>query len=112
MQDRRNSVGTLWRSTVAGARATSETRYCIPILMRLSLSKPEYSPHNPTMAQLSIQSLLLAGTCILSPALAINQQLIGTWSTKSAKVITGPVRFYSWNRRLALAKMAFDEQKC
>jgi len=42
------------------------------------------------MAPLSIQSLLAAGACLISTTSAINTQLVGTWSTKSAKVLTGP----------------------
>jgi hypothetical protein len=45
------------------------------------------------------KSLLLVGTCLISFASAINTQLVGTWSTKSARVLTGPVCFYSWNGR-------------
>ncbi|TVY39012.1 Protein rot1 [Lachnellula occidentalis] len=43
------------------------------------------------MASLSLPSLLLAGACLVSSATAaIDKQLVGTWSTKSGKVITGP----------------------
>ncbi|KUJ10341.1 uncharacterized protein LY89DRAFT_689620 [Mollisia scopiformis] len=42
------------------------------------------------MASFSLQSLLIAGACLASSATAINTQLVGTWSTKSAKVLTGP----------------------
>ncbi|RDW79697.1 protein ROT1 [Coleophoma cylindrospora] len=40
----------------------------------------------------SIQSLLFAGACLLTTASAatLDAQLVGTWSTKSAKVFTGP----------------------
>ncbi|TVY90352.1 Protein rot1 [Lachnellula willkommii] len=43
------------------------------------------------MASLSLSSLFLAGACLVSSATAaIDNQLVGTWSTKSGKVITGP----------------------
>ncbi|TAQ90246.1 hypothetical protein B7494_g1413 [Chlorociboria aeruginascens] len=42
------------------------------------------------MAPHTTLSVLLASACIISPAFAINSQLVGTWSTKSAKVLTGP----------------------
>lgn len=57
------------------------------------------------MPPVSIQSLLL-GACLFTPIFAaIDAQLVGTWSTKSAKVMTGPVRFPlrpldSYGRRL------------
>jgi len=51
------------------------------------------------MASLSLHSLLAAGACLVSSASAINAALVGTWSTKSAKVLTGSVCYYSWNRR-------------
>ncbi|PVH86060.1 hypothetical protein DL98DRAFT_450865 [Cadophora sp. DSE1049] len=38
---------------------------------------------------LSLHSLLIAGACLISSASALNAQLVGTWSTKSAKVLTG-----------------------
>jgi hypothetical protein len=57
-----------------------------------------------TMAPHSLQSLLLAGTYLICSTTAqIDTQLVGTWSTKSAKVLTGPVCFYSWN---TLSKIA------
>ncbi|TVY80345.1 Protein rot1, partial [Lachnellula suecica] len=48
--------------------------------------------HHATMASLSLQSLVLAGAYLASSVAAdtIDAQLVGTWSTKSAKVITGP----------------------
>ncbi|KAH8597230.1 chaperone for protein-folding within the ER, fungal-domain-containing protein [Bisporella sp. PMI_857] len=43
------------------------------------------------MASLTFQSLLLAGAYItLTTAAQIDTQLVGTWSTKSGKVLTGP----------------------
>ncbi|KAH7383668.1 chaperone for protein-folding within the ER, fungal-domain-containing protein [Cadophora sp. MPI-SDFR-AT-0126] len=42
------------------------------------------------MSSLSLHSLLIAGACLISSASALNAQLVGTWSTKSAKVLTGP----------------------
>jgi len=42
------------------------------------------------MASLSLQSLLIAGACLITTTSAINAELVGTWSTKSAKVLTGP----------------------
>ncbi|KAI9054736.1 hypothetical protein LZ554_001887 [Drepanopeziza brunnea f. sp. 'monogermtubi'] len=42
------------------------------------------------MQSLSLQSLLVAGACLASAASALNTKLVGTWSTKSAKVLTGP----------------------
>ncbi|KAE8450518.1 Reversal of tor2 lethality [Mollisiaceae sp. DMI_Dod_QoI] len=42
------------------------------------------------MASFSLQSLLIAGACLATSVGAINPQLVGTWSTKSAKVLTGP----------------------
>jgi hypothetical protein len=44
------------------------------------------------MASLSLQSLLVASACLIISTSAINADLVGTWSTKSAKVLTGPVR--------------------
>ena len=45
------------------------------------------------MPSMKFQSLLIAGACLASTASAqIDPQLVGTWSTKSSKVITGPVR--------------------
>lgn len=38
----------------------------------------------------SLRSLLLAGLASTATA-QIDNQLVGTWSTKSAKVLTGPV---------------------
>lgn len=43
------------------------------------------------MASLSLQSLLVASAYLIGSTAAIDTQLVGTWSTKSAKVITGPV---------------------
>ncbi|EPE31300.1 hypothetical protein GLAREA_12603 [Glarea lozoyensis ATCC 20868] len=43
------------------------------------------------MPSMTLQSLLIAGVCLASTASAqIDPQLVGTWSTKSAKVLTGP----------------------
>jgi len=43
------------------------------------------------MPSFSLQSLLLAGACLIcTTAAQIDKQLVGTWSTKSAKVLTGP----------------------
>ncbi|KAG9234959.1 chaperone for protein-folding within the ER, fungal-domain-containing protein [Amylocarpus encephaloides] len=43
------------------------------------------------MPSFIIQSLLIAGASVVSTAsAAIDPQLVGTWSTKSAKVFTGP----------------------
>ncbi|KAK0128899.1 Reversal of tor2 lethality [Cadophora gregata] len=41
------------------------------------------------MSSLSLHSLLIAGVCIISSASALDTKLVGTWSTKSAKVLTG-----------------------
>ncbi|KAG4439494.1 Reversal of tor2 lethality [Cadophora sp. M221] len=41
------------------------------------------------MFSVSLQSLLIAGACLASSVSALNAQLVGTWSTKSAKVLTG-----------------------
>jgi len=47
------------------------------------------------MASLSLGSLLVAIAYLVSTvtAIAIDPQLVGTWTTKSAKVLTGPVCF-------------------
>lgn len=60
-----------------------------------------------TMASLSLHSLLLTSAYLLSPVFAIDAQLAGTWSTKSAKVLTGPVcaRFSSWRQSSNLSIM-------
>ncbi|KAE9363073.1 hypothetical protein N431DRAFT_550813 [Stipitochalara longipes BDJ] len=42
------------------------------------------------MASLSLQSLLVASAYLFTTTSAINAALVGTWSTKSAKVLTGP----------------------
>jgi len=43
------------------------------------------------MTLLSLQSLLFAGACLVSRGYAqVDAQLVGTWSTKSGKVLTGP----------------------
>jgi hypothetical protein len=42
------------------------------------------------MASLSLQSLLFASAYLFTTTSAINAALVGTWSTKSAKVLTGP----------------------
>ncbi|KAJ5052149.1 uncharacterized protein L3040_001908 [Drepanopeziza brunnea f. sp. 'multigermtubi'] len=42
------------------------------------------------MQSLSLKSLLVVGACLASAASALNTKLVGTWSTKSAKVLTGP----------------------
>ncbi|CZT43794.1 probable Protein rot1 [Rhynchosporium secalis] len=42
------------------------------------------------MAPVSFHSLFIAGACLASTATALNAKLVGTWSTKSAKVLTGP----------------------
>ncbi|KAL2061804.1 hypothetical protein VTL71DRAFT_7182 [Oculimacula yallundae] len=42
------------------------------------------------MSPVSLHSLLIAGACLASTATALNAKLVGTWSTKSAKVLTGP----------------------
>ncbi|RDL38833.1 Protein ROT1 [Venustampulla echinocandica] len=44
----------------------------------------------PTMLSFSLQSLLIASAALIGSTAAIDAQLVGTWSTKSAKVITGP----------------------
>lgn len=65
-----------------------------------------------TMASLCLQSLLLASAFLISPSIAaqaLDTQLVGTWSTKSAKVLTGPVCFYSWNRP---AKKSHEDENC
>jgi hypothetical protein len=47
------------------------------------------------MASPSLQSSLLLSVCLLCTiTAAINAQLVGTWTSKSAKVITGP-NFYN-----------------
>merc|ERR1712225_233445 len=43
-----------------------------------------------TMSSRSLQSLLIVGACLISSASALNAKLVGTWSTKSAQVLTGP----------------------
>ena len=45
------------------------------------------------MAFFNFQTFLLAGAYLTSAAsaLTIDTQLVGTWSTKSGKVLTGPV---------------------
>jgi hypothetical protein len=45
------------------------------------------------MASLSLRSILAATGYFISivSAIAIDPQLVGTWTTKSAKVLTGPV---------------------
>jgi hypothetical protein len=45
------------------------------------------------MVTRSLQSILAVVACLISAVTAINPQLVGTWSTKSAKVLTGPVCF-------------------
>ncbi|PMD20057.1 hypothetical protein NA56DRAFT_601944 [Hyaloscypha hepaticicola] len=42
------------------------------------------------MAPICLQALLLASACLFTTTSAINAALVGTWSTKSAKVLTGP----------------------
>ncbi|KAK2630447.1 hypothetical protein QTJ16_001267 [Diplocarpon rosae] len=42
------------------------------------------------MVSLNLQSLLIVGACLTNSASALNAQLVGTWTTKSAKVLTGP----------------------
>ncbi|KAF4630559.1 hypothetical protein G7Y89_g7576 [Cudoniella acicularis] len=42
------------------------------------------------MPSFAIQSLLIAGAFLAGSSSAIDAQLVGTWSTKSAKVLTGP----------------------
>jgi len=50
------------------------------------------------MVHLPIQSLLIAGACLISTSCAqIDAQLVGTWSTKSGKVLTGPGFYNSDN---------------
>lgn len=49
------------------------------------------------MASLSLKLLLAAGAYLISTVTAIDPQLVGTWTTKSAKVITGPVCFMDCN---------------
>lgn len=45
-----------------------------------------------TLMLLSLQSLLIAGTAFASVAIAqLDPALTGTWTTKSRKVLTGPV---------------------
>jgi len=52
------------------------------------------------MAVLSLQSLILAIALFSSSSSAINSQLVGTWSTKSGKVLTGPGFFNPINDSL------------
>ena len=49
------------------------------------------------MAPLVLPSVLIASAYLLSTVSAEPNvaELVGTWSTKSAAVLTGPVRFYS-----------------
>lgn len=55
-------------------------------------SRPTFTPQS-TMPSITLQSLLIAGASLLTSvsAATIDTQLVGTWSTKSAKVLTGPV---------------------
>lgn len=46
------------------------------------------------MAPPSLLSVLATSVCLISTAAALNAQLVGTWTTKSAKVLTGP-SFYN-----------------
>jgi len=53
------------------------------------------------MALLSLKSVVLAAAILSSPSnAAINTQLVGTWSTKSGKVLTGPGFFNPVNDSL------------
>ncbi|KAM3076890.1 Reversal of tor2 lethality [Clarireedia jacksonii] len=42
------------------------------------------------MAPISLPSILIAGAYLLSTTSAATSELAGTWSTKSAAVLTGP----------------------
>jgi hypothetical protein len=69
----------------------------IPNKSCLNLRNTPTQQHS-TMASV-LQSLLLVGALLSSTASAqIPSSLVGTWSTKSGKVLTGPVSFYSWNK--------------
>jgi hypothetical protein len=69
----------------------------IPNKSCLNLRNTPTQQHS-TMASV-LQSLLLVAALLSSTASAqIPSSLVGTWSTKSGKVLTGPVSFYSWNK--------------
>lgn len=64
----------------------------IPKSWSIPSKQPTHSFTTTTMASLSLQSLLVASAYLFTSSSAINANLVGTWSTKSAKVLTGPVR--------------------
>lgn len=57
-----------------------------------------------TMAPIVLPTVLIASAYLLSTVSAAPNvdELVGTWSTKSAAVLTGPVRFFPWIKETTL----------
>jgi len=66
-----------------------------PVLKQVNfiLQTAAFDTSTQTNATMSLRTLIVAGLCLNGYVNAqIDPQLTGTWSTKSAKVFTGPVR--------------------